>query len=606
MYKYKKPLEKHEIDLLAKLASMDFSNMTEQDVREEYIAPLLTLMGYQKNTDYEVEREEYSSLKDMSIQIGSKNLKLDYKFNIRKKYFWLIEAKNGKEKEISKDDVGQAYLYSLHPDLSCRFFAVCNGWTFNLYDRNRGIYADANVDLFEPILTIISKELNEQKFNELYSFLGSSEIMFKVKEDILLQDIKNTLSAEIYMDRLKEFSRKVDQIINSSSREVLKNIQKNNANWREDLDKRQKELETILAQQTLQSIVDTIFNGYMSNWQLSVACKVIKDKLLPYKKFTIEHSNGYGQSDAFFAYLFLQPVRAVKIDYFYNIIGLIKYLATDSDLQGMIWRHWNKDNQLEMIEISQMLDFYIADMFNFFENRKELRALVILYPIYYRIAKFLIYGIADDRVRAVFNARKIIIDKFFTEEELSKSYHSLGHEIIDMAQSSTIFVLNKFIQRAFVRRQHGNVIKETLSMVPDAINGEIIKKEILDAEMQLDKLNELIDIDKLRKQLPGNEEDEMFSFDKQYKNPWFMLFIYAIRLSSGYKFSQRVLEQIKKMTELGFLYIDDYIAFMCGDEVLQAIHKNRNLVKQFEIKLDIMYKPESEKEAIVSNLKSDW
>ena len=60
------------------------------------------------------------------------------------------------------------------------------------------------------------------------------------------------------------------------------------------------------------------------------------------------------------------------------------------------------------------------------------------------------------------------------------------------------------------------------------------------------------------------------------------------------------------MTELGFLYIDDYIAFMCGDEVLQAIHKNRNLVKQFEIKLDIMYKPESEKEAIVSNLKSDW
>ena len=161
MYKYKKPLEKHEIDLLAKLASMDFSNMTEQDVREEYIAPLLTLMGYQKNTDYEVEREEYSSLKDMSIQIGSKNLKLDYKFNIRKKYFWLIEAKNGKEKEISKDDVGQAYLYSLHPDLSCRFFAVCNGWTFNLYDRNRGIYADANVDLFEPILTKFSKVLNE-------------------------------------------------------------------------------------------------------------------------------------------------------------------------------------------------------------------------------------------------------------------------------------------------------------------------------------------------------------------------------------------------------------------------------------------------------------
>lgn len=57
----------------------------------------------------------------MSINIGSKRLKLDYKFNIRKKYFWLIEAKTGKDKEITRENIAQAYLYSLHPDINCRF-----------------------------------------------------------------------------------------------------------------------------------------------------------------------------------------------------------------------------------------------------------------------------------------------------------------------------------------------------------------------------------------------------------------------------------------------------------------------------------------------------
>lgn len=183
--------------------------MNETDVREEYITHIQTLLGYAKNTDYEVEREESSDLVDMSINIGSKKLKLDYKFNIRKKYFWLIEAKTGKEQSLSTEDIAQAYLYSLHPNINCRFFAICNGWTFNLYDRNAGLFKDLNADVFQPILSIKHSELNEDTFNKLYSFIGSSEIVFKVKEDILLNDIKDTLESEIYMDRLREFSRKV-------------------------------------------------------------------------------------------------------------------------------------------------------------------------------------------------------------------------------------------------------------------------------------------------------------------------------------------------------------------------------------------------------------
>lgn len=87
MYKYRKPLATYEIEKLKELSQLDFSTMNETDVREEYITPLLSLLGYKKNSDYEVEREETSNLIDMSINIGSTRLKLDYKFNIRKNIF---------------------------------------------------------------------------------------------------------------------------------------------------------------------------------------------------------------------------------------------------------------------------------------------------------------------------------------------------------------------------------------------------------------------------------------------------------------------------------------------------------------------------------------
>ena len=37
MYKYRKPLEVHEIEKLQELSQLDFSTMNETDVREEYI-----------------------------------------------------------------------------------------------------------------------------------------------------------------------------------------------------------------------------------------------------------------------------------------------------------------------------------------------------------------------------------------------------------------------------------------------------------------------------------------------------------------------------------------------------------------------------------------
>ena len=384
MYKYRKPLATYEIEKLKELSQLDFSTMNETDVREEYITPLLSLLGYKKNSDYEVEREETSNLIDMSINIGSTRLKLDYKFNIRKKYFWLIEAKTGKNKEITKENIAQAYLYSLHPDINCRFFAVCNGWYFNLYDRNCWIFKDIDTDIFTPILQIKHEEMNEKTFNKLYSFLGSSEIIFKIKEDILLKDIQNTLEAEIYMDRLKEFQEKVDRIILNSSKTVRENIQKNN-----DFDKRFEKNRTnykqLLQQQTFQGVIDTAMNQGMTLWQVETVYEVIKEKILPYKDLSNENPNSISIADSLFDYLFLYPLRPIQIDYIWNVVCVLRFLCSDPDLKGMFCKY-NK----EKIEISQLLDRYMLDVFSFFENRKDIRTIIIFYPLFYRMIKYLL------------------------------------------------------------------------------------------------------------------------------------------------------------------------------------------------------------------------
>ncbi len=72
---------------------------------------MLTILGYKKDSDYQVIREDNYKVEELYLNVGRERIKLDYIFNIRKRNFWIIEAKKGEKKEISKDDCSQAYLY---------------------------------------------------------------------------------------------------------------------------------------------------------------------------------------------------------------------------------------------------------------------------------------------------------------------------------------------------------------------------------------------------------------------------------------------------------------------------------------------------------------
>src|SRR5919202_6911922 len=89
--------------ILNQLALIDFEGKGESFVEARFLTPLLECLGYDKHKDYEVIRhgDEGSSfkLKYPPVEKGAKSVKHynpDYMPTIRKKVFWIIEAKSPK------------------------------------------------------------------------------------------------------------------------------------------------------------------------------------------------------------------------------------------------------------------------------------------------------------------------------------------------------------------------------------------------------------------------------------------------------------------------------------------------------------------------------
>lgn len=122
---------------------LNFEELSEADVREEIIAPLLRGLGYRPGDQHNVIRDQ--SLRYPRGLLGQKDLKkdpllrgkADYILEVGGKVRWIIEVK-APDNDFGRSEIEHAWAYAQHPAVRAVYFALCNGRRIEVFQTQRG------------------------------------------------------------------------------------------------------------------------------------------------------------------------------------------------------------------------------------------------------------------------------------------------------------------------------------------------------------------------------------------------------------------------------------------------------------------------------------
>ena len=131
---------------------LDDPNFKEDSVREELIVPLLTRLGYTASGSAKIHRS--LAVKHPFVYLGSRSHRLelipDYLFQVFDRYRWVLDAKAPSESTTKGKNPQQAYSYAIHPEIRVRYFALCNGRRFTIFDIHK-LVPDLDIELREIV-----------------------------------------------------------------------------------------------------------------------------------------------------------------------------------------------------------------------------------------------------------------------------------------------------------------------------------------------------------------------------------------------------------------------------------------------------------------------
>lgn len=174
---------------LKHLAVLDLANKGEMTVRENLITPLLQLLGYDQDEDYEVIRDGDDGQKFKlllpTVYKGAKtntSIAPDYIPTVRKKFFWVLEAKRGSTNDLKTSFIAQVLQYAVHPQIQARFATLIDGVHIAVYNVHSEFF-DLERKIYEPILEMAVTEL-PARFEELRLLLGHEEIRDQLAHEL--------------------------------------------------------------------------------------------------------------------------------------------------------------------------------------------------------------------------------------------------------------------------------------------------------------------------------------------------------------------------------------------------------------------------------------
>jgi hypothetical protein len=189
------------LEILRRLEKLNFEGRGESFVESNFLTPLLEYLGYEQHRDYEVIRhgDDGSSFKLLypPVEQGGRpvrNFNPDFIPTIRKKAFWIIEAKSPKDVPypFAGEFLVQGLQYCLHPEIQARYLLVSNGRDSAVFVGFGALNLDQ--DLYAPILEFKATEL-VQKWNQIFDLLSAEKLRTKIEDDLKLMYDKLCLSS---------------------------------------------------------------------------------------------------------------------------------------------------------------------------------------------------------------------------------------------------------------------------------------------------------------------------------------------------------------------------------------------------------------------------
>lgn len=211
---------------LTELEELDFAGRGEAFVESRFLTPLLECLGYEQHKDYEVIRhgDDGSAFKLQypPVEKGAQRVKHynpDYAPTIRKKMFWIVEAKSPKNVTYPFETkyLVQGLQYSIHPEIQAKYLLVTNGLHSAVYDAHGSVFFEK--DIYEPILEFRSSELRA-RWSEIFQLLSVETLRARIEADLKAMYDKLCLSS---LD--KEYSHRLLRLIGSSAAQNARQIE---------------------------------------------------------------------------------------------------------------------------------------------------------------------------------------------------------------------------------------------------------------------------------------------------------------------------------------------------------------------------------------------
>jgi len=287
---------------LAEIESLDFSDKGESFVESKFLTPLLECLGYETHRDYEVIRhgDDGSAFKlnYPPVEVGAKRVKHynpDYVPTIRKKMFWIIEAKSPKDIAYPFDSkyLVQGLQYCIHPEIQAQYLLVSNGVASSLFDAQGAVFLER--EMYEPILEFRASELRKQ-WPGIYGFLGVEKLRARIEEHLkaaydklCLSSLDDTYPAALLARIGASRGQHTQFITKRTNKMFVESMQRDKKAW-------QERMETLDAAQILSLMDDPMPTG---NTHAQYFLKKAMDGGIPYDQILHDLTHDFERQSIF-------------------------------------------------------------------------------------------------------------------------------------------------------------------------------------------------------------------------------------------------------------------------------------------------------------------